>query len=262
MSAPTPLLQGAPNFRDFGGYRGSDGRLVRGGRLFRSEALARLTDADLQQVAGLDIRLLYDLRAADERAREPNRWPASLTTEAVAGLESDELAAVRFSGWRRRLGDPSFDATAAHQWILHAYGEMPALFAGLIATLLLRLGAPAAPATLIHCTAGKDRTGFVCALLLSALGVHRDDIFANYLLTRQRRPPEDLLKVLLGDELDHQSASTRAALMVMADAREDYLGTALSRIDADYGGIERYLTEACQLDEPRRDQLFAALLAG
>jgi len=139
---------------------------------------------------------------------------------------------------------------------------MPALFAGLIATLLLRLGAPAAPATLIHCTAGKDRTGFVCALLLAALGVHRDDIFANYLLTRQRRPPEDLLKVLLGDELAHQSAATRAALMVMADVREDYLGTALSRIDGDFGGIERYLAKACQLDDQRRDQLFAALLAG
>lgn len=262
MSDNTPMLQGAPNFRDFGGYRGADGRAVRTGRLFRSETLARLTDADLNQVARLDIRLLYDLRAADERTREPNRWPPSLATEAVAGLESDELAAVRFSGWRQRLGDPAFDAAAARHWILHAYNEMPVLFAGLLAELLRRLGQPAAPATLIHCTAGKDRTGFVCALLLSALGVGRDDIFDNYLQTRRCRPPEALLKVLLGDELAQQSATAHAALLTMADVREDYLGTALARIERDFGGVERYLTEACQFDHRRRDALFSALLAG
>lgn len=262
MSHPTLVLQGAPNFRDIGGYRGADGRTVRTGRLFRSEALARLTDADLAQVAALNITLLYDLRAADERTREPNRWPASQSVEALAGLESDELSAVRFFGWRERITDPAFDAEAARQWILHAYGEMPRLFAGLLTSLLARLAASESPATLIHCTAGKDRTGFVCAILLFALGVSRDDVFENYLLTRLRRPPEELLHVLVGNDIDSLPARTHAALMTMADVREDYLGTALANIERNFRGIDNYLAVACDLGPENRDKLRARLLVG
>ncbi|MBS0370523.1 MAG: tyrosine-protein phosphatase [Proteobacteria bacterium] len=255
-------LQGAPNFRDIGGYRGADGRTVRSGRLFRSEALARLTDVDLDKLAILDIGLLCDLRAADERQREPNRWPPALTTETLSGMESDELAAVRFFGWRRRIADPSFDAAAARQWILQAYGGMPRLFASLLVSLFDRLAAPDSPTTLIHCTAGKDRTGFVCAALLFALGVSRDDIFDNYLLTRRRHPPEALLQVLVGDTAGSLPAETRAALMTMADVREDYLGTALITIDQDFGGIAPYLETACALHPEKRDRLRNQLLLG
>lgn len=255
-------LQGAPNFRDIGGYRGADDRMVRTGQLFRSESLARLTDADLAQVEELNITLLYDLRAADERMREPNRWPASQTVEILAGLESDELSAVRFSGWRQRIADPAFDAAAARQWILHAYGEMPRLFAGLISSLLARLGAPDSPAMLIHCTAGKDRTGFVSAMLLFALGVSRDDVFENYLLTRQRRPPEELLNILVGKEMEDLPAETHAALMTMADVREDYLGTALANIERNFRGVDNYLEIACNLDPKSRDALKSRLLVG
>lgn len=258
---PPIAFQGAPNFRDIGGYRGADGRTIRSGRLFRSEALARLTDADLDKLAVLDIGLLCDLRAADERQREPNRWPPSLTTETLGCLVSDELAAVRFFGWRQCIADPAFDAAAARQWILHAYGEMPRLFAGLLASLFDRLAAES-PATLIHCTAGKDRTGFVCAALLLALGASHDDIFENYLLTRRRRPPESLLQVLLGDAADSLPAATHAALMTMADVREDYLGTALSTIERDFGGIAAYLETACALHPEKGDRLRDRLLHG
>lgn len=262
MPTATLVLQGAPNFRDIGGYRGADGRAVRSGQLFRSEALARLTDADLEKVAALNIRLLCDLRAADERTREPNRWPPSLATEALNGMESDELAAVRFFGWRQRIADPAFDAAAAHRWILHAYCEMPHLFAGLITSLFTRLSAQESPATLIHCTAGKDRTGFVCAILLCALGVSRDDIFENYLITRQRRPPESLLQALIGKEIDSLPATTRAALMTMADVREDFLGTAFACIEKHFGGVDAYLETACALPQKNRETLRNRLLHG
>lgn len=255
-------LQGAPNFRDIGGYRAADGRTVRSGRLYRSEALARLTDADLHNLATLDIGLLCDLRAADERQREPNRWPPGLTTETLSGMESEELAAVRFFGWRQHIADPAFDAAAARQWILHAYAAMPHLFASLLGSLFDRLAATKSPATLIHCTAGKDRTGFVCAALLFALGVSRDDIFENYLLSRRRRPPETLLQVLVGEAEGGLSTETRAALMIMADVREDYLGTALAAIERNFGGIATYLETACTLHPEKRDRLRNRLLLG
>lgn len=259
--APTSLaLDGAPNFRDIGGYPGADGRTVRCGRLFRSEALARLTDADLGSLAALNIELVCDLRAADERDREPNRWPPGRPFEAVGNVAADELSGVQVFGWRQRIADPAFDALAARQWILRAYSEMPRLFAGSLAALFSRLGAESSPATLIHCTAGKDRTGFVCAILLHALGVSRDDIFANYLLTRRYRPAEQLLQALIGDEFDRLPSTTQAALMIMADVRDDYLETALARIDEDFGSVDGYLAKACQLEPEGRDRLRARLL--
>src|SRR5438445_7367024 len=126
-------LKGAPNFRDLGGYRAAGGCRIRSGRLFRSESLARLTDADLASVATLNIELLYDLRTADERARESNRWPAGKALETLAGLDSNELGAVCLFGWRERISDPAFNAESARQWMLGAYAGMPRLFAGVLA---------------------------------------------------------------------------------------------------------------------------------
>src|ERR1700738_891572 len=105
-----------------------------------------------------------------------------------------------------------------------AYASMTKLFAGVLGSAFERLGAPAAPATLIHCTAGKDRTGFTSAVVLLALGVSRDEVFEDYLLTRNRRSPEALLHALLGPDLTRQSPITSAAMLTIADVHEEYLG--------------------------------------
>lgn len=252
-------LDGAPNFRDAGGYRVEDGARVRPLRLFRSGALAQLNTADLAQLASLDIGLLYDLRGQVERGAAPNRWPAGRPLEVYSGFE-ESRPAPRIFGWRERLADPAFDAEAADNWMLHAYAAMPAQFAGVLASLFQRLSAPAAPAVLLHCTAGKDRTGFVCALLLLALGVPRDAVYADYLLTARRQPPDVLLHQLLGDELALLPQQVVAATRVMASVREAYLDTALEAIARDYGRIDIYLAQACGLDASRRAALQAALL--
>lgn len=253
-------LEGAPNFRDLGGYRAADGSRVRRGRLFRSESLERLTDADLEQVASLDIALVYDLRNVDERTRAANRWPPGKILDTVAGIDSLQLEMVSVFGWRERIADPTFDAAAACHWMQDAYAKMPRLFAGVLASAFDRLGAPAAPATLIHCTAGKDRTGFASAMVLLALGVVRDEVFEDYLLTRDRRSPEALLHTLLGPDSTRQSPTTREAMLVIADAREHYLGSALHAIERDFGSVEGYLALACGLDSARSSRLRSQLL--
>jgi protein-tyrosine phosphatase len=255
-------LEGAPNFRDLGGYRAADGRRVRHAQLFRSEALASLTDADLTQVAALEIGLVYDLRGAEERARASNRWPLGRVVETLSGLESVELDAVAFFGWRERIGDPSFDADAAREWMRTAYAAMPRLFAGVLVSLFDRLNTAAPPVTLIHCTAGKDRTGYVSAMLLLALGVSRDDVLQDYLLTRLRRPPMQLLEALLGHgRLRAYSPPAQAALACMADVREDYLATAFGATERDFGSVEEYFSQACGFGRAQREQLRARLLA-
>ncbi|KAB0606069.1 tyrosine-protein phosphatase [Castellaniella defragrans] len=254
-------LMGAPNFRDLGGCRGAGGGTVRPGRVFRSEALARLTDEDLRRVAALDIGLVCDLRAADERQRAESRWPAGRAARTLYSARADALAAVRISGWRERIADPAFDAEAARQWILGAYAAMPRLFAEVLAELFAALEGPASPVTLVHCTAGKDRTGFVCAILLFALGVSRDDVFENYLLTRARCPPAELVRGLLGDELEGLPPRALDALLVMADVREEYLMAALDCIGRDFGGIDAYFRVACGLTAAGHAGLRMRLLA-
>ncbi len=253
-------LAGAPNFRDLGGCRGAGGGVVRPGRVFRSEALVRLTDEDLRRLAALDIELVCDLRAADERRRVRNLWPAGRAAKTLYSAQADALAAVRISGWRERIADPAFDAAEARRWIVGAYGAMPCLFAGVLAELFAVLASPASPVTLVHCTAGKDRTGFVCAMLLFALGVSRDDVFENYLLTRSRCPPAELVRGLLGDELDGLPPRALDALLVMADVRVEYLMAALECIERDFGDIDAYFSRACAWSLAGRAGLQSRLL--
>lgn len=260
MNSSSWRLEGAPNFRDIGGYPAADGTRVREERLFRSEALARLSEADLATLATLNIELLYDLRGAAERERDPNRWPHSKHVDIRTGFDAQAMAAVRVFHWRERLSDPTFDEQAAHAWMLQAYTNMPALFAPALTSLFEQLAAPSAPATLVHCTAGKDRTGFVCAMLQLALGVAQDDVFADYLRTNERRPPEALLQALLGDEFAQLRPATAAAMRTMARVEEAYLGAALQTIERDFGGVDAYLERACALGAERRSRLYAGLL--
>lgn len=245
MTHTRVLFEGAPNFRDLGGHKAAHGQRVRRGRLYRSDALAQLTDADLERLAGLEIGLLYDLRCADERNRHPNRWPAGTTPETICGSDADELQALRVFDWRDRIDDPNFVTDSARQWMLRAYAEMPRLFAGVLGSIIDRFGEPERPAALLHCTAGKDRTGFVSAILLLGLGVSHHDVFTDYMLSARRKRPEVLLRAMLGDELHQLPAATLAALHTMAAVRTDYLATALRAVEHDFGEVETYLQRAC-----------------
>ena len=285
----TTRLESAPNFRDLGGLCGIDGRRIRVGQLYRSEALSRLSDHDLNHIATLNIALVVDLRTTEERLRSRNRWPQERreekternvpgsTTEKIVetleGLENpngrhagkadtDTLNAVNLFGWRERIADPTLDPAAARQWMQHAYTEMPYLFANFLTAVFARLGTPAnpAPITLLHCTAGKDRTGFMSAMLQFALGVRHDDVMHNYLLTRERRSPEHLLQTLLNQELAQANATTRAALLTIADVDADYLSCALHTIERDYGSLHHYFSQACGMNADRLVQLQHNLL--
>ncbi|MCK9283216.1 MAG: tyrosine-protein phosphatase [Rhodocyclaceae bacterium] len=260
MAISSFTLDGAPNFRDLGGYCGADDRYVRRGRLFRSDALARLTDSDLSDLAPLNIGLILDLRDTGERARDPNRWPHDKPVEVVTVENFEELAAVRSTGLRERIASPTFDAVAAHRLMLRAYAAMPKSFSGVLTEIFRRQVEPSPPVTLVHCAAGKDRTGFVCAMILLALGVSRADVFEDYLLSRKRRLPQDLLRMLLGSEFEMLAPSTIAASLVMTDVHEDYLASALRSIEQDYGSVDAYLQQACTLDPERKNNFRLRLL--
>ena len=253
-------LEGAPNFRELFVPRMADGRKMRRGRLFRSSALTHLSEADRSALAALGIELVFDLRTRDEQEREPNRWPAGTQPEFWNSPEARVRVAASVFDWRSRLSDPDFDPADARAWMLHAYTRMPGLFAGQLSALFERLGAPRSPTTLVHCSAGKDRTGFVCAMVLFALGAGRGEVVEDYLLSGQRMSAAGLLQAMLGREMNGITTKCHAALRVMAEVREDYLDAALLEIGRAFGGVDRYLEETCGLDAERRRRLQAQML--
>jgi len=250
-------LEGAPNFRELGGLRTGDGRAVRRGLLYRSEALAELTDRDLVAVAELGIRLACDLRTSTERERHASRWPEGRAPDVLA---VDVLADARALGkeeLRALLGDET--GAGPREWMLRNYRAMPASFAPGFRALVERIVDREQLPLVIHCAAGRDRTGFVCSLLLLALGVRYDEVVEEYLRSDRHFGPDRLARVmavLAGDP--SLPVAPRAVEAFMG--REEYLEAAFDAIETTCGGRELYFEVCGGLDAQRRERLQEVLL--
>lgn len=252
-------LDGAPNFRDLGGYPGADGRVVRCGLVYRSESLAGLSDRDLEVLRRLGIGLVVDLRSAGEKRAQPNRWPQGLPAETL-GLDVD--ADLR-AGNDDLLGilKASPNREGASRLLLATYRSLPLGFGRHLARLFDRLSGSDCPPAVMHCTVGKDRTGFLAAMLLFALGVPRSSVYEDYVATADFADPArlapsiaEVLRRRLGSEPD--AAVTETLLGV----HRDYLDAALAAVESDYGAIDRYLETVGGLNAGKRERLRARLL--
>lgn len=264
MNAPAdpPRLAGAPNFRPVAPLPAARGRRLRTRRLWRSDALHRLTDADLDALAALRIGAVLDLRRADERTQMPSRWPASAPRETLTfDALPDSLQAVRAGGWALALGGPDFDADGARRWMIETYGRMPVALAPAVLEAATRLaGARGEPMpVLVHCTAGKDRTGFVVAMLLAAVGVPRDAIVDDYLESARRTPAPALAARLVERAGLSPTERERAAIETIADVRTEYLDAALGEAERTHGSLDGWL-RAAGVDDALRAALERALL--
>ncbi|MGQ0620630.1 MAG: tyrosine-protein phosphatase [Panacagrimonas sp.] len=255
------LFDGLHNFRDFGGCLAADGRHVRSDRLFRSDMLSDLSGSDIETLDALGLGLVCDLRSRGERDRYPDRWPGDKPVLTLSLDDAESLDAVRPERWQRRLEDPDFDATQAHQSLLDNYRRMPRAYANDIRELLRFLATQPDQGVLVHCAVGKDRTGFVSAMLLWSLGVPLAGILRDYLSTNTQFPPDELLR-LRGNVLPHPGNDTRVrdALRVLASVNEDFLMAAIGQAERDHGTVEQYLERACELTPGRREALVSNLL--
>lgn len=257
VAAPPPLLTGAPNFRDMGGYATADGRRVRRGMLYRSEGLGSLSAADLSLLDQLGIRLVCDIRSESERQQLPNCWPAS-TIETVHLNVSVDLRAGYDAIAQAIREAPSKEGASAAMML--SYRHFPAAFSGHLNYLFQRILSGTATPLVFHCAAGKDRTGFVAAILLSALDVEPHDILKDYLLTAHywHGPrTEAALRSALTHVLDSPAPPEVITALSMASPR--YLQAAFNTIDEEYGGVHAYLDTA-GLDKQARKELQARLL--
>lgn len=211
---------------------------MRQGRIFRSQVLTDVTEHDLEVIRGLGIGAVLDLRDPEERHR-PNRWPPAMPAQAISVDGDPSVDGIRPAQLRRWLQDPGFEESRARCLVMGMYREMPRAYAPHLAALLARLAGRSCPPVLIHCEAGKDRTGFVCAVLLLALGAPVQAVLAEYLLSRGRYRVSALRRVV-GEDLPPRADR---ALRVIAEVDAAYLTAALHGIDARHGSLEAYLRE-------------------
>lgn len=236
------LIEGTFNSRDVGGMPLTDGGRVASGVLFRSDALATVTDAGEATIAQSRIGTVVDFRAESERLQAPDRLPAEVTVAAFPMLDGAVRETVQSGG-----GIPSLADVYAH--LLDTHGADFAAVAGLVA----RPADAERPAVLVHCTAGKDRTGVAIALLLDAVGASREAVVDDYLATGQNlsgtwadgmRRHLEASGIPLSPELEELLAhSPRPAIEAMF-AHVDAAGGA-----ADY--LQRHGLEASDLDALR-----------
>jgi protein-tyrosine phosphatase len=237
-------FEGANNFRDLGGYPVSGGKSTRWGLVYRSGRLHNLTEGDLGLFGRLGVRAVFDLRGDTERRLEPDPVPSvhlpvldELAGEESVGIiratttrEAEEAVARTYTGLLRRRA--------------RVYGQ-----------LLSSLADPANRPAVVHCTAGKDRTGLAAALLLGALGVDRATVLYDYELTgREDYFDADSLRRTLS-----AAGVSPAAAHVVIGAPGAPLARALDELDRAYGGTEGYLLGPAGLPSATLSELRQAL---
>ncbi len=217
---------GALNFRDIGGYPAGKAGQTRWGAVYRSDSLHFLTPEDLPAFDALGIKMIYDLRRTDERARFPGpRECVHLELPSRSALDEAWSAALK-----TRLD--------GEQWLIADYVGMLDQAAAVFGDLFSRLADPGRLPAVIHCLGGKDRTGMTIALLLTALGVEREIVLDDYQLTNDCRGVAHVPEVI---ELFAGHGIAREAAEGMLSAPRHAMAKALETLNESYAGAESYL---------------------
>jgi protein tyrosine/serine phosphatase len=251
-------LEGVDNFRDFGDYRGHDGAWLRRGHLYRSASHGRASDADLEVIAGLGLAVIVDLRRRNERERDPSRRHRGFAGQVIenpTGAESEDT-------WRAHISRSDLSVESFRDYMFDYYRAAPfeARHLDLFSRYFKALADSDGP-VLIHCAAGKDRTGLLAALTHHLAGVHHDDIAADFLLTNDpvrlaKRLPMVTAVIAEIAGRTPQAEAVNTAMSVEAV----YLDASFAAIGERFGGVDAYLEQALGVDRPLRDRLHAKLL--
>ena len=247
------------NFRDYGDYATAAGRRVAPGRLFRSAHQARVSDADLDRLGALGLGVIVDLRRPSERRDQPSKRPTGFSGTVIESGHDDGGEAPHITFLRTADLTPD----SGRRFMTDTYRRLPfeASHLDLFSRYFQALGETEAP-VLIHCAAGKDRTGMLAALTHHLLGVHPDDMVADYLLTNtavdlDRRAPgiARQLEAMTGRTASHD------AVVAFLGVEPVYLETALGEIATRHGSVDAYLEQALGVDAGLRDRIGERLAA-
>ena len=236
-------LEGTTNTRDIGGYATAERREVRMGQILRSENLSRLTADDFQRLEEIGVRTVIDLRSAREHEEKPTVWQGDNPPQFFHFPIGDADNAW-FRSQSRMMKDNRFTEEQALEHMVDGYRmiaeEGPSSYRELMALVLDASNWP----ILIHCNAGKDRTGIATALILEAVGVERDVIMDDYLLTNDVGRSGDKAALLARESAKyarHRRSPSAEAWYPIVGVRAEMLQAFYASVDERHGSMDAFL---------------------
>ncbi len=253
-------MEGIHNFRDYGGYPARDGSRFRTGLLYRSGQHQDATPDDLATVSSLNLATVIDLRGDSERVNYPCARPEGFGAQIL--FTPGETADQSRTAPHLEAAEAVRTAEQAGHAMARLYKTMP-FRPNLVATLRLYFDALATRngASLIHCLAGKDRTGLAVGLLHKLLGVHDDDIRADYLLTNiagniDRRIAAGAVAI----RRNHGEQIEDDAIRTLMSVEAHYLDNAFTAIVEQHGSVAAYADEILFVTTEKLEKMEAYLL--
>jgi protein-tyrosine phosphatase len=249
-------FEGTVNFRDLGGVKTTEGRTVKLGKIYRSDHLAGLETREFDKFNALQIGTVYDLRTNHEIKNKEDHLPQHVKYLHTPTVEDNEGEIVKL---RDKVINGEISEKQAVEETVRFYEDAVTVHAGSLKTIIQDITASEEP-VLYHCSAGKDRTGIVSALILSILRVDRQTIVNEYMLSnyyRKDKAEKTLGKAKLGKIIKRKM--DLKAVEVFTTVDESFINATFNAIDKTYGGIEPFIQNQLGIDPATRQRLIDKL---
>ena len=237
---------GAHNFRDLGGYKTEDGRALKWGKIYRSDDLHLLTDEDLKYLSRLNIKSVVDFRSDEERESEPDRLNPDMTQLLLPiKFQPEELDDETLKNLMKNLTFGTLDSSnLLRDFNIVIVKDFATEYKKFFRHVIENNAEP----IVFRCTAGKDRAGFASAMILTVLGVPREKVIEDYLLTNtyvKDHVDSEMLEIELKTFFRADTDNLRKINLV----EERYIQAAFDTIDSEWGGMDNYISGALGLSE-------------
>ena len=234
-------MDGSHNTRELGGYKTTDGKTIKWGKLFRSDKLSDISKTDQAYLQNLGIKKIVDFRSEQEKAEDPNIIPTGISYVempiSVDGAMRSKIEAVLKGETDREV----------QSFLIDANKEFVTNYADVYENFLRGLIDDDAP-TLFHCTAGKDRAGFAAAITLIALGVSKEDVINDYMKTNAFT--QERIEEILGQiELMSLYQSDVEILRPLLGVEQIYIETAFKTAEDKYGSLENFIRNGLNISD-------------
>jgi protein-tyrosine phosphatase len=253
-------FEGLENFRDFGGYAAGHRRMARG-RFYRSAHHAEATESDLKRLADMNIAAVVDLRRPDERQQYPSRRWDTFAARVIDNDDNHDGPEMGEDSYRDFLLNSDLSPAAFRDFMLRFYSLAPFaprhthLFSRYFDTLA-EVDGP----IVVHCRAGKDRTGMIVALTHVLAGVHRDDMLEDFLATNDAdHIRKNVPNVIKGIEVAFGRTLSEETATICLSVEPAYLEASFAAIDARHGGVEAFFRDVLGVDGKKRAKIESRL---
>lgn len=255
-------LEGGRNFRDLGGYETTDGRSVKWGHVYRSGVMANLTGNDYDYLSSLGVKAICDYRSAEERQSEPTRWQAG----EVEYVTFPDPATPAGGSFMSVLQEPDATPEKVMQAMADGYSQIAKDHAPAYEDMFDRLAAGEIPLA-FNCSAGKDRAGTSAAFILTALGVPREQVVADYALSETF---VDYMKEFVEDS-NHANGEEEGAYAFLAKLPRElvaplmrsapiYIESTFRDLESEYGSVMNFIQTELKVTDAELASIRANLL--